>query len=82
VFLAAVDPEAYDAFIKTIPAGIKNDLISIRENMMSLRPLFLELSKKSNDLYLKTQGVKAGVLSYTQLPMLAYAWRNRLQGVE
>jgi hypothetical protein len=37
------------------------------------------LSRKSNDIFLKTQGVKAGVMSYQQLPMLAYAWRKRLK---
>jgi hypothetical protein len=35
------------------------------------------MSRKSNDLFLKSQGVKAGIKSYQQLPMLASAWRKR-----
>lgn len=80
--LFRMDSEAYKTFTATIPAGIKKDLASVRENIHSVQPLFIEVSKKSNDLYLKTQGVKAGVKSYAQLPMLAYAWRNRLQGID
>jgi hypothetical protein len=78
--LYRMDPDAYKTFVASIPIGIRNDMASVRENILSVQPFFLELSKKSNDLYLKTQGVKAGVKSYAQLPMLAYAWRNRLRG--
>ena len=75
--LYRINPAAYGQFVKKIHAGVRNDLLAIRENNLSIRPLFLELSKKSNDLYLKSQGVKAGIQSYTQLPRLARAWRQR-----
>lgn len=65
-------------FYKTIPRGIQNDLSSINRNTTLYKPFNLELSRKSNDIFLKTQGVKAGVMSYQDLPMLAYAWRERL----
>ncbi len=74
--LYRINPESYETFVENVPSGIRNDLKSIRENILSIRPLFLELSKRSNDLYLKTQGVKSGVKSYAELPMLVYAWRN------
>lgn len=75
--LYRINPEGYGEFVKKIPTGIRNDLLAIKENNLSIRPLFLELSKKSNDLYLKSQGVKDGIQSYAQLPKLARAWRAR-----
>ncbi|EOZ96463.1 hypothetical protein A33Q_2233 [Indibacter alkaliphilus LW1] len=76
--LYRMSKELYSHFYKTLPAGIKNDLLSIQKAQQAIKPINLELSRKSNDLFLKTQGVKAGVNSYQQLPMLAFAWRNRL----
>ncbi|HSI74484.1 MAG TPA: DUF3810 domain-containing protein [Lunatimonas sp.] len=78
--LYRVNPEAYKTFVASLPAGVKNDLSSIRRNVLSIQPLFSEVSRRSNDIYLKTQGVKAGVKSYAQLPMLVFAWRNQLKG--
>ena len=78
--LFRINAEAYKTFVSTLPAGIKNDLASIRRNVLSVQPLFSEISRRSNDIYLKTQGVKAGVQSYAQLPMLVVAWRNQLKG--
>ncbi|AFL83874.1 hypothetical protein Belba_1242 [Belliella baltica DSM 15883] len=77
--LYRMSQELYTHFYRTIPAGIRNDLTSISKNAALYKPFNLELSRKSNDIFLKTQGVKAGVLSYQQLPMLAYAWRKRLK---
>lgn len=70
--------ELYSVFIKDLPKGIRNDLISIQQANERIKPINLEISRKSNDLFLRTQGVKAGINSYQQLPMLAYAWRNSL----
>jgi hypothetical protein len=76
--LYRMSKEDYSAFYKTLPTGIRNDLISIQIAQQKIKPFNLEISRKSNDLFLKTQGVKAGVNSYQQLPMLAFAWRNSL----
>ena len=57
---------------------IIQDLIAIRESTEAYPPIWLELSRKSNDLFLKSQGVKSGIKSYQQLPMLAAAWRQRM----
>jgi len=78
--LYRLDTAAYKVFMKTLERGLKNDFADIAENHRQIEPISLELSRKSNDLFLKSQGVKAGVQSYAQLPMLAYAWRNRLKG--
>lgn len=77
------DREEYKRMVGRMDAGIKNDMISIMLRARKTPPLFGDLSRRSNDLYLKTQGVKAGVKSYTQLPALAYAWKKSkgLEGV-
>jgi len=64
--------------METFPRGIIQDLIAIRESSEAYPPIWLELSRKANDLFLKSQGVKAGIKSYQQLPMLAFAWRQRM----
>ena len=71
-------PEEYKDWVKGLSIGIRNDLNSIREAMEAFQPFSLELSRKSNDIFLKSQGVKAGVNSYQQLPMLAFSWRKRM----
>ncbi|WP_026951911.1 DUF3810 domain-containing protein [Algoriphagus mannitolivorans] len=71
-------PEEYKTWVKTLSRGVRNDLNSLREASEAIKPFSLELSRKSNDIFLKSQGVKAGVNSYQQLPMLAYAWRKRM----
>lgn len=71
-------PEEYKTWVKTLSRGVRNDLNSLREASEAIKPYSLELSRKSNDIFLKSQGVKAGVNSYQQLPMLAYAWRKRM----
>lgn len=77
--LYRMSKEQYSEFFKSLPTGIRNDLVSIQKASQAIKPFNLEISRKSNDLFLKTQGVKAGVNSYQQLPMLAFAWRNSLK---
>lgn len=64
----------YKDFVAQIPEPIKKDIREIQESNRAIVPFSSELSRRSNDLYLKSQGVKAGVKSYAQLPMLVYAW--------
>ncbi len=73
--LYRIDPETYQQFVGQIPIAIRGDIREIQQSNLEIRPYFLELSKMSNDFYLKSQGVKAGIKSYAQLPMLARAWR-------
>jgi hypothetical protein len=77
--LYRMSKEAYIDFYKNLPSGIQNDLASIQRSADRIKPFNLEISRKSNDLFLKTQGIKAGINSYQELPMLAFAWRNRLK---
>jgi hypothetical protein len=73
-----MDQDGAFCWMENLPRGIIQDLISIRESAEAYPPLWLEMSRKSNDLFLKSQGVKAGIKSYQQLPMLASAWRQRM----
>ncbi len=73
-----MSPKDYRELLNGLSPGVKNDLISIQEAAKAVKPFSLELSRKSNDIFLKSQGVKAGINSYQQLPMLAFAWRKRM----
>jgi hypothetical protein len=73
-----MDPDGALCWMENLPRGIIQDLISIRVSAEAYPPIWLALSRKSNDLFLKSQGVKAGIKSYQQLPMLAAAWRQRM----
>lgn len=77
--LYRVNRQCYREILATTDVGIKNDMGSILKNMRKIKPISLELTKMSNDLFLKTQGVEAGIGSYAQLTMLTYAWRNRIK---
>ncbi|MFC5627186.1 DUF3810 domain-containing protein [Algoriphagus winogradskyi] len=72
-------PEEYKIWVKTLDPGIRNDMISLRKASEAIKAYSLELSRKTNDVFLKTQGVKAGINSYQQLPKLAFAWRERMK---
>ncbi|MCE7056930.1 DUF3810 domain-containing protein [Algoriphagus sp. AGSA1] len=72
-------PEEYREWVKTLDRGIRNDMVSIRKASEAIKAYSLELSRKTNDVFLKTQGVKAGVNSYQELPKLAFAWRERMK---
>ncbi len=71
-------PKEYKEWLKTLDSGVRNDILSIQELNTKYPPISLELSRKANDVFLKSQGVTAGIKSYQQLPMLALAWRKRM----
>ena len=78
--LYRMDRETYSELTPRLDAGIRNDIASILAKAREIQPFSLELTRRSNDLFLKSQGVKAGVKSYAQLPMLAKAWRIKSVG--
>jgi len=75
--LFKIEQESYHKILVNLNIGIRNDILSIKRKAEEIKPISLAITRKSNDIFLKTQGVKAGIESYAQLPMLAYAWRNR-----
>jgi hypothetical protein len=70
-------PEDYQSWIKGLDRGVRNDIRSIQERAAEYPPFSLEISRKTNDLFLKSQGVKSGVMSYQELPMLVKAWKEK-----
>ncbi|MHA7131561.1 DUF3810 domain-containing protein [Algoriphagus namhaensis] len=74
---ARMDPDGYRIWVPSLDRGIVNDILSIREYADRYPPISLDFSRASNDIFLKTQGVKEGVKSYQQMPMLVHAWRKR-----
>jgi hypothetical protein len=76
--LYRMNEEDYAAFVADIPEVIKSDIRKIQASNRAISPYSLELSRKSNDLYLKSQGVREGVKSYAQLPMLVHAWKLKM----
>lgn len=75
--LYRMDEGDYSHFVANIPELIKRDIREIQASNNAIKPYSIELSRKSNDLYLKSQGVKEGVKSYAQLPMLVHAWKAK-----
>lgn len=71
------DRNAYQKILEDLDPGIKNDLESIHRHSRRIRPISDRLSRLSNDVFLKTQGVGKGIQSYAELPMLVYAWESR-----
>ncbi|WP_289028853.1 DUF3810 domain-containing protein [uncultured Algoriphagus sp.] len=72
-------PDEYLSWIQNLDRGVLNDIRSIQERAAQYPPFSLEISRKTNDLFLKSQGVKSGVLSYQELPMLVKAWKEKKQ---
>lgn len=71
------DRNAYQKILADLDPGIRNDLESIHRHSRRIRPISDTLSRLSNDVFLKTQGVGKGIQSYAELPMLVYAWKSR-----
>lgn len=71
------DPEGFLSWRNTWPAGITSDLKAIQEAMDRYPDLVPELQYQVYDQYLKTQGVKAGMRSYSQVLRLVEAWKAR-----
>jgi hypothetical protein len=69
-------PEEYRAFRQTLPPGIQADLDAINENLASYPDIMPRLRHYAYDTYLKTQGIKEGMLNYNRVLMLVHAWRK------
>lgn len=47
-----------------IPDGVKRDQLMLREDALNYKSIAPELSHLTNDIYLKTQGVRGGISNY------------------
>ncbi len=75
VTLKRADKQNYTAVYQALPTGIRNDLIAKKKHNAQY-PDLIPMSM-FNDAYLKSQGVKEGVLSYSRVVLLVEAYRNR-----
>src|SRR5690606_4389917 len=80
--LSSSDQKAYQKTWANLDTGIRNDIRAIIEHSARIHPVFGKLSRTSNDLFLKSQGIGEGVRSYAQLPTLVYAWRNQMRKIQ
>lgn len=70
-------PKEYAELAAVIPPGIRSDLVAISKSRQKYRGRLSQVGREINDRYLKSQGVREGVLSYNRLLVLVRAWREK-----
>jgi len=73
--LRRASPAEHRTFIERLPDGVKADLRAAFRNWNRFRGRLTRIGREVNDRYLKSQGVREGVLSYNRMVVLARAWR-------
>lgn len=73
------EPQAYRQFRKELPRGIRADLDAINETLRQYPDIMPRLRYVAYDAYLRTQGIKEGMLNYNRVTMLVHAWRSSKQ---
>ena len=69
-------PAELQARIEALPKGIRLDLEAIRDNYDRYPDLIPQWKNLVYDSFLKSQGLKEGVLSYETVLVLVHAWRS------
>lgn len=70
------DHDAAVALQKRLDAVVRTDQESLRMHWQRYRGRLMNAARHVNHLYLRSQGVNAGVLSYDSFPALLRAWRR------
>lgn len=70
-------PEEYDKFRESLPAGLKADLLAIRQEMDKYPDIFPAVRDATYNAYLHAQGIKEGLKNYDRVIMLVHAWRKK-----
>ena len=73
-------PAEVDEAILALPEGIQLDLQAIRENSLKYPDIIPQWREVVYDSFLKSQGLKEGIMSYETVLMLAHAYRGKGQG--
>lgn len=73
------EPEAYRKFREELPIGIQADLDAVNETLRKYPDIMPRLRYVAYDAYLRTQGIKEGMLNYNRVTMLVHAWRSSKQ---
>ncbi|MBV6428600.1 MAG: hypothetical protein KIPDCIKN_03135 [Haliscomenobacter sp.] len=71
------DPESFQQAWDQLPPGIKNDLKAISAAMDRYPDLIPALQYRVYDAYLKSQGIREGMLNYDRVLVLTHAWRAK-----
>lgn len=73
-----LEPEAYQTWrTDSLDAGMRNDLEAIYENNERYPDLMPRARYAAYDAYLKSQGIREGMLNYNRVILLVEAWRKR-----
>jgi hypothetical protein len=68
-------PQEYEKFRETLPEGVKNDLLAIRQEMEKYPDILPWARDAAYAAYLHAQGISEGLKNYDRVTMLVHAWR-------
>lgn len=71
------DREGYLEYFKTLPKGMVEDLYAIDANSDKYPDILVSWRNTVYDTYLKTQGIKEGVINYHRIVMLVKSLREK-----
>lgn len=71
------DREGYSEYFKTLPKGMVEDLYAMEENSDKYPDILPKFRNAVYDTYLKTQGIKEGLVNYNRIVMLVKSWREK-----
>ena len=77
--LQRLSPETFRQAEEHLPKGLQNDLMAIQRQMARYPDILPQWRNLVYETYLKSQGVKEGLKSYSRLPMLIKAWQLKKQ---
>ncbi|MEM9987573.1 MAG: DUF3810 domain-containing protein, partial [Bacteroidota bacterium] len=72
-----LSPRAYQIARGRLPAGIRADLAAINQTYKTYPGLFPQFYHWVYDRYLKNQGIKTGIKSYSQVVQLRMGWEEK-----
>ncbi|MDX2284107.1 MAG: DUF3810 family protein [Bacteroidia bacterium] len=70
-------PEGYGAFRDSLPAGVRADLRSLRQALERYPGWFPETGARVYSQYLRSQGVREGMASYSRMTALVLAYERK-----
>jgi hypothetical protein len=74
--LARAAPSEFKALWAKLPAGMQADIRAERENWNRYRGALTRISGRIYERYLRSQGVREGMLSYSRFVNLVAAWKK------
>jgi hypothetical protein len=77
--LSRAAPAEFRSLWSGLPEGMKADIQAVRENWSRYRGALTRISGRVYERYLRSQGVREGMLSYSRFINLVAAW-NKMKG--